>query len=216
MPYEDLTPRYFRHTARLIRPFPDFDFSFIKPVRRKAVDLLRLSEGNRVLDMGCGPGGCFPYLVGSVGQAGQVVGVEISPEVIINAQRRVAKNGWKNVELIRASAAEARLVGTFDGLLMFAAADVYASEEALKNIFPHVREGARIVAFGAKTSTDRLGKLMNPLLLYLVSTLGFPTTPRPEPEPWRILGRYVDKIEIEEYALGLMFIASGSARAQRQ
>lgn len=32
-----LTPPYFRYTARLIRLFPDFDFSFIKPVRQKAI-----------------------------------------------------------------------------------------------------------------------------------------------------------------------------------
>jgi hypothetical protein len=36
---------------------------------------------------------------------------------------------------------------------MFAAADVYGSEEALKNIFPHLRENARVVAFEAKLSS---------------------------------------------------------------
>jgi len=32
-----LTPPYARYLVHLIRPFPDFDFSFIKPLRRKAV-----------------------------------------------------------------------------------------------------------------------------------------------------------------------------------
>src|SRR6266436_5077185 len=92
----DLTPPYFRYAIHLIRPFPDFDPSFIKPVRQKAVALLHLRHCDRVLDMGCGPGGSFPYLVPAVGPSGEVVGVEISPEVAINARRRIAKNGGKN------------------------------------------------------------------------------------------------------------------------
>ena len=110
---KDLTPPY-GHLARLLRPFPDFDPSFIKPVRQKAVGLLDLKEGDRVLDVGCGPGGSFPYLFHAVGQSGQVVGVEISPEISINARRRIERNGWRNVEVIEAAAQEVHLTGTFD------------------------------------------------------------------------------------------------------
>src|SRR5437870_3019141 len=155
---KDLTPPYGR-LARLLRPFPDFDPSFIKPVRQKAVELLDLKEGDRVLDVGCGPGGSFPYLVRAVGQSGQVVGVEISPEISINARRRIDKNGWRNVRVIEATAQDVHLTGTFNGVLMFAAADVYASEEALENIFPYLRENARVVAFGAKLSRHRVGRI---------------------------------------------------------
>ena len=204
----DLTPPY-GHLARLFRPFPDFDPSFIKPVRQKAVELLDLKEGDRVLDVGCGPGGSFPYLARAVGHSGQVVGVEISPEISINARRRIEKNGWRNVEVIEAAAQEVHLTGTFDGLLMFAAADVYASEEALENIFPHLNEKARVAAFGAKLSSSRLGRILNPLLRLLFS-LSFSTTPRPDYEPWRILARHVEKLNVEEYFLGLMFLTSGS------
>jgi demethylmenaquinone methyltransferase/2-methoxy-6-polyprenyl-1,4-benzoquinol methylase len=203
----DLTPPY-GHLARLLRPFPDFDPFFIKPVRQKAVELLDLREGDRVLDVGCGPGGSFPYLVRAVGQSGQVVGVEISPEISINARRRIKKNRWRNVEVIEAAAQEVRLTGTFDGLLMFAAADVYASEEALENLFPHLNKKARVAAFGAKLSSNRLGRILNPLLRTLFN-LSFSTTPRPDYEPWRILAERVEKLDVEEYFFGLMFLTSG-------
>lgn len=204
---KDLTPPY-GYLARLIRPFPNFDPSFIKPVRQKAVELLHLKEGGRVLDVGCGPGGSFPYLVHAVGQSGHVVGVEISPEISMNARRRIEKKGWSNVQVIVAAAQDVHLTGTFDGLLMFAAADVYASAEALENIVPNLSENARVVAFGAKLSRHRLGSILNPFLRVLFN-LSFSTTPRPDYEPWRILAKRVQKLDIEEYSLGLMFLASG-------
>ena len=60
----------------------------------------------------------------AVGPAGEVVGVEISPEIAINARRRIAKHGWSNVRVIVADARSIRLEGKFDGLLAFAAADI--------------------------------------------------------------------------------------------
>jgi SAM-dependent methyltransferase len=154
-------PRYVRVASWVTRLFPDFDFSFIKPVRQRAVELLKLKPGDRVLDVGCGPGGSFPFLVPAVGSSGKVVGVEISPELSLNAKQRIARNRWENVEVIEAAAQEVHLTGTFDGLLMFAAADVYASEEALENILPHVKGDARVAAFGAKFSSNYLARLLS-------------------------------------------------------
>ena len=45
----DLTPPYARFLVRLTRPFPDFDLSFVGPLRRKAVRLLHLNRGDRGL-----------------------------------------------------------------------------------------------------------------------------------------------------------------------
>jgi SAM-dependent methyltransferase len=135
----DLTPPYARFLVHLIRPFPNFDFFFIKSLRQKAVQLLLLKPGDRALDVGCGPGGSFPYLVDAVGPSGEVIGVEISPETAINTRKRIAKNGWNNVQVLVSDAEKVALEGKFDGLLMFAAPDVYASPQALANLFPHLK-----------------------------------------------------------------------------
>lgn len=211
----DSTPPYGRYLIRLTKPFPDFDFSFIKPVRQKAVELLNLKPGDRVLDVGCGPGGSFPYLVNAVGSSGEVVGVELSPEISVHARRRIEKNSWKNVAVLEAAAQKVQLSGMFDGLLMFAAADVYASADALENIFPHLKNNARIAAFGAKSSSHRSGVILNPVLRMLFN-LSFSTTPRPNYEPWHLLAERVEKLEIEEYFGGLMFLASGSVGEKKR
>ena len=206
------TPPYVRYLGRLTGYFPNFDFSFIKPVRRKAVELLNLKSGDRVLDVGCGSGGSFPYLVRAVRASGEVMGVEISPESAKSARRRAAINDWANVEVIESNALDVRLTGSFDGLLMFAAADIYASREALENVLPHLRENARVVAFGAKLSRHRFGRVLNPVLKTLFK-LSFTTTPKPDYEPWQVMAEYIERFEIKEYFFGLMFICAGDNKA---
>lgn len=209
------TPPYFRYLVRLIRPFPDFDFAFIKPLRARAVALLGLRPGARVLDVGCGPGGSLPYLASAVGPSGEVIGVEISPEVSVNARRRVARHHWTNVRIVEGAAQTVQLDGMFDGLLMFAAPDVYASQEALDNILPRLRSDARVVFFGAKTSRRRFGWILNPLLRAVFPRASFKTTPVPDDEPWRLLVPYLEPLIIHEYFFGWMFLASGSRKETR-
>jgi SAM-dependent methyltransferase len=207
-----LTPPYFRYLVRLIRPFPNFDYFFIKPLRQQAVHSLQLKPGNRVLDVGCGPGGSFPYLVEAVGQSGDIVGVEISPEVAINARRRIEANGWSNVQVVEGDARTVQLSAMFDGLILFAAPDVYASPQALANLLRYLNPDTRIVAFGAKLSHHRVGKVLNGLFRSLMK-LSFSSTPGLSYQPWCVLESYLAEVQVQEYFLGCMFLAWGAVKA---
>lgn len=203
-------PLYVRLLAGLVRPFPNFDFGFIKPVRQKAAALLRLRPGDRVLDVGCGSGGAFPFLVHAVGPAGKVVGVEVSPVSAAHARHRAAVNSWSHVEVVQASAERARLEGPFDGLLMFAAPDIYASDAMLGILMRHLRPGARVVFFGNKVSNRRFGWMLNPALAFAMKRLSLPTTPGMEAEPWKVAAAHLDEFEVEECFHGWMFLAAGT------
>jgi SAM-dependent methyltransferase len=202
-------PFYARYLVYLTRPFPDFDFFFIKPVRKRAVELLSLKPGDRVLDAGCGSGGSFQYLLERIGSTGEIVGVDISPGTIINTNKRIVKNNWQNVTAIEANAQTVKLSGKFDGLLMFAAPDVFASEKALSNILPYLKENARVAFFGAKISKRRFGWLLNGLLRIAFSRLSFLTGPQLEEKPWTIIEKHLIKLEVKEYFFGWMFLANG-------
>jgi SAM-dependent methyltransferase len=208
-----LTPPYVRYLARVIRPFPNWDFFFIKSLRQRAVEALQLKPGSRVLDAGCGPGGTFPYLAEAVGPTGEVVGVEISPEAAINARRRIESNHWKNVHVLVGNAKTIQLAGMFDGLVMFAAPDVYASPEAIANLFAHLKPDARIAIFGAKLSYHRLGALPNSVLR-MVMKLSFTTTPALDDSPLSAIGNRIAHLHMQEYVLGCMFLAWGSVVPQ--
>lgn len=207
MDLSDRTPPYHRF-VRMARPFPDFDFFFIKPLRQRAVRLLNLRPGDRVIDMGCGLGGSFPYLVEAVGPSGAVVGVEISPEVAVNARQRIAKHGWANVQLLEADARRVELAGAFDAALMFGAPDIYASAEALDRCFAHLKPEARVVFFGAKTTSDR--GMISALFRSVFGRLTFRSTPKLDAAPWKLVTARTIDFQLEELAFGWMFLASAT------
>jgi ubiquinone/menaquinone biosynthesis C-methylase UbiE len=204
----ELTPPYFRPLVHLIRPFPNFDLFFAKRLRRRAVEALQLAPGDRVLDVGCGLGGSFPFLLNAVGTSGEVVGVEISPEVATNARKRVETNGWNNVAVVEGDAKTVPLQGRFDGILMLAAPDAYAAPQAVEHLLRYTRENARVVAFGAKLSRRPGSRLLNWIVRSLMK-LSFASTPQLTYEPWSLLETRLADFHSREYALGCMFLAWG-------
>lgn len=194
-------PTYFRYFLRLLNRFPNFDHPRIGRLRGKAVHLLRLSKGSRVLDVGCGPGASFPYLLAAVGHPGEVLGVEISPEVAATAQKRIEANHWPNVRVVIGDGRTVALQGKFDGLMLFGAPDIYASVEALVNLRPYLNDGARVVAFGAKLTGRRFGRALNVLLKSLMR-FSFVSTPKLNFAPWAPLQAYCVDFQVHEYLYG--------------
>jgi hypothetical protein len=133
--------------------------------------------------------------------------VELSPEAAINARRRIEANRWKNVHVFVGNATTIQLAGMFDGLVMFAAPDVYASPDAIANLFSHLRPDARVVIFGAKLSHHRLAALPNSVLKMKLS---FTTTPAVDDSPLSAIEDRIADVHMQEYVLGCMFLAWGS------
>ncbi len=215
VPNSELTPLYARYLARLIQPFPNFDLIFVRSLRQRAIELLELRPGERVLDAGCGPGGSFPYLLDKVGRDGEVVGVEISPEMASLANKRIQNNEWRNVRVLESPAEQVHLEGLFDALLMLGAPDVYGSAAGLGNLLPHLKSNARVVAFGAKLKRAGPARILNPLFRSTFSKLTFASTPTLSYEPWTLLNERIDFLRIEEMLMGWMFLASGMMVAKR-
>ncbi len=142
---------------------------------------------------------------------GEVVGVEISPETTINARRRIEANGWNNVRVIEGDAKTVQLNGLFDGLVLFASPDVYASPQAVSNLACYLKDDACVVVFGAKLSKHRVGVVLNVLFQSLMK-LSFSSTPALSHEPLRVLRNQLSDIQMQEYFFGCMFLASGSIR----
>lgn len=126
------------------------------PFRPVAIEALRLFDGARVLDLPCGTGQSFDALVPAVGPTGTVFGVDRSNGMLQRAQRRIAREGWENVVLRRAPAAEvdaellADALGVLevDGVLCALGLTALPEwEEAFERMFSLLRPGGRFVLF---------------------------------------------------------------------
>lgn len=81
----------------------------LEPLNELALRHLDLKPGERVLDLGCGPGASLPVWREAVGPAGAVLGVDHSPRMLARAQRVLDAHGWPNVRLRQADIARESL-----------------------------------------------------------------------------------------------------------
>ena len=112
-----------------------------------AMDALGVQPGQRVLDVGCGPGTTAIELARRVGPDGAVVGVDISAEMVAAARRRAERSGASNIAFRTVDVQDGALDGPYDaaysrfGVMFFP--DPVA---AFANIAGALRSGGRFAA----------------------------------------------------------------------
>jgi ubiquinone/menaquinone biosynthesis C-methylase UbiE len=105
--------------------------------RRRAVQALRLRPGSTVVDLACGTGQNFPLLEQAIGPDGRIIGVDLTDAMLAQAQRRTEHNGWSNVSLVQADAADYAFPAEVNAIL-----STYA--------ISHVPECGNVIAHGAE------------------------------------------------------------------
>lgn len=78
--------------------------SHYREQRAAAAEALDLRPGSVVLDAPCGTGQSFPAFRAAMGDEGTILGADLSPGMLREAQRRVAAAGWSHVHPLRADA----------------------------------------------------------------------------------------------------------------
>jgi demethylmenaquinone methyltransferase/2-methoxy-6-polyprenyl-1,4-benzoquinol methylase len=124
--------KHYDITSRLY-PLPGYPE---RAQRTRAVRALGLRPGDRVVDIACGTGLNFPLIEQAIGPEGRIVGVDLTDAMLARAQDRIAKNGWSNVSLVQADAAEFVFPTGVNAIL-----STYALTQ--------VPECARVIAHGA-------------------------------------------------------------------
>ena len=85
--------------------------------RARAVLWLRLKPGERVVEIACGTGHNFSGIRERIGPGGEIIGVDLSAEMLAVARSRTEKNRWRNVRLVRRKAEELTLERPVDAAL---------------------------------------------------------------------------------------------------
>ena len=65
----------------------------MKAYRLRAIKKLSLQRGNSVIELGCGTGLNFPFLMEQIGPEGRLIGVDLTPGMLDIARVRVERSG---------------------------------------------------------------------------------------------------------------------------
>jgi demethylmenaquinone methyltransferase/2-methoxy-6-polyprenyl-1,4-benzoquinol methylase len=177
--------------------------------RLRTIARLHLQPGQTVVDVACGTGLSFAPLLEAVGEQGRVVGVEVSPDMMALARERVARQGWRNVDLVEASAEAARLPRPAHAMLFNYTHDILRSPAALANLFGQVGAGARVAVAGMKYAPAWLAPIN---LFVMLKARPYSTTLEGLARPWSLLEDYLERFEFEPTMLGTGYIGWGVAR----
>lgn len=85
--------------------------------RLRAVRALGLHPGDSVVDVACGTGLNFPLIEELVGPEGRITGVDLTDAMLARAEQRIEANGWSNIRLVEADAADFKFPTEVDAIL---------------------------------------------------------------------------------------------------
>jgi ubiquinone/menaquinone biosynthesis C-methylase UbiE len=124
-------------------------------LRRRGLvrEALAASRGERILDVGCGPGFYAAELLKEVGETGSVVGIDNSPQMLAVAAQRVA--GHPNATFHEADATSLPVEdGAFDAAFSVQVLEYVPDvDRALGELFRVLRPGGRAVVWDVDWST---------------------------------------------------------------
>jgi arsenite methyltransferase len=176
------------------------------PIRERTIAALHLRPGQRVLDVGCGTGLSLPLLRAAVGEAGQVYGFDQSPEMLSQARRRVAAEGWDNVALFETPAQGLSVPEPVDALLFHYAHDILRSPSALDRLLGLARPGAAVAIAGIKY----FPRWLAPLNLWVYfKNRGYNGAPGELSTPWDRIAPRLTGWRLIPTQFGMGYIAEG-------
>jgi SAM-dependent methyltransferase len=106
----------------------------------------RLQRGERVLDLGSGAGTDSLVAALMVGGEGRVVGIDMTPEMVVKARASAANAGLSNVEFVEGEGEQLPFGdGTFDVVISNGVIDLIPDKDAVfAEIFRVLRSGGRL------------------------------------------------------------------------
>ena len=134
------------------RLFPPQDLGLLEGPDRDAwqrpddiMDFLRIGEGSVVADLGAGGGWFTIRLARRVGPNGKVYAEDIQPEMIGSINRRVEREGLKNVEPVLGTPRDPQLPAPVDVVLIVDAYhEMTDPVTLLRNVRKSLRPGGRV------------------------------------------------------------------------
>ena len=181
--------------------------------RRRAIEALGLRPGDTVVDIACGTGQNFPQIEHAIGPAGRIVGVDLTDAMLARAQDRIETNGWSNISLVLADAADFDFPAGVDAILStYALSQVPECAAVIAHGAAALSGGGRWVVLDLKvpdTTPGWLAQLGTAMVRPFASIDEWITR-----RPWEVIRAAMQEelgdVSWTELFLGTAFLAAGS------
>ncbi len=184
----------------------------ISTYRTRAVELLHLRPGAKVVELGCGTGLNFSRIMERIGPDGCLIGVDLSPRMLQCASERVRRAGWKNVTLVEADLGAFEIPSGIDAVLSTGVLGYIDNRERIiEAIAAALVPGGHLAVFDGKRP-ERMPSWMFQIFLLVMRPFEVDheyLTAR----TWESVERHFIATQFEEYYWGLLYISSGERPA---
>lgn len=149
--------------------------------RRAAVASLGDLSGQHVLDIGCGTGSNFPYLLETLRPKGRIIGLDYSSGMLAKAKTKIRDQGWQDlIELKQGDAASLRdfAPASMDAVIsVWCLGIVHDLDGAIKEALRVLKPGGHIAIMDFGRSKPESGWLrwLSPLYHFLLKKSGIDT-----------------------------------------
>jgi len=200
---------YWDKWARVWNPFLRF-VRLDRRYRREGISVLQLDKGMVVLDIACGTGFNFPFLIEAVGDEGRIVAIDISAGMLRRAKEYAHENGWGNIEFVLGDVAQIPLPSADAAAAFWCMVSIDHYQEALRNIVSSLPVGGRISVLDFKLMDRFPDRLLNPIFEQICRM----THQDIHREPWMFMREILGGVEMREWkyaglALGNVYLAWG-------
>jgi ubiquinone/menaquinone biosynthesis C-methylase UbiE len=146
--------KHYDTTSRLY-PVPGYPQ---RAQRLQAVQALGLRAGDSMIDIACGTGLNFPLIEEIIGPDGRIVGVDLTDAMLAQARNRMESNGWTNISLVQADAADFDFPTEIDAILStYALSQVPECTEVIAHGTAALTGGGRWVVLDLKVPDNTPG-----------------------------------------------------------
>jgi ubiquinone/menaquinone biosynthesis C-methylase UbiE len=174
-----------RHFDKIKKRFGRMAFSYDRLIslsglgeestfRKESVDALNLKKANTVFDLCCGTGLNFSLLEKKIGNDGRIIGIDLTPELLVKADSLCAQNGWTNIELVNANLLDYKTDILADCAIGTASIGMIPEfSQAIDCVMEHIRPEGRFVIVDAKPSNRIPTRVFNRLFSWTGKMAGF-------------------------------------------
>jgi ubiquinone/menaquinone biosynthesis C-methylase UbiE len=171
--------------------------------RKQAISVLDLAAGMTILDIACGTGFNFPYLIEAVSPEGRIIAIDVSQGMLTKASLRAQKNGWENIEFLQGDVSNIHLPKANAAVAFWCMVSIPDYQKAMDNIISSLLTGGGLAVLDFKQIDGFPGPLLNPTFGSICRL----THQDIHRKPWIYLEKILHDVQMREWKLGWLWLA---------